>query len=69
MSTCQHLFFGFPVDRRQLLIPVVLPHSGMLPEIQTGNVTEQFRAPCHWIVAMDEPRERGERSEPRELKA
>ena len=28
--------------RRQLLFPVVLPHSGMLPKIQTGNVTEQF---------------------------
>jgi hypothetical protein len=33
----------------------VLPHSGMLPEIQTGNVTEQFGAPCHWIVAMAKP--------------
>jgi hypothetical protein len=40
---------------RQLLFPVVLLHSGMLPKNLLRNVTEQSAAPDHWIIAFAEP--------------
>jgi hypothetical protein len=49
-------FFGTLLAvRRQLFIPVVLPHSGMLLEIFAENLAEQFGTPCHWIIALADP--------------
>jgi hypothetical protein len=47
--------FPHLADVRQLEVPNVLPHSGMLPKNLLRNVTEQSAAPDHWIIALAEP--------------